>query len=105
VDVNRELLELEDAIFSLEKMSPATVTGSSVVRMTRRLGNRLIVIALNADNDRAVNVEIGLPPELRYAASAEVKFEGRKAKVLNGKLAETFKPLERHVYVAEILPQ
>lgn len=104
VDVNRELLELEDAIFSLEKTSPATVTGSSVVSMTRRLGDRLIVIALNADNDRTVDVETGLPPEFRYAAKAEVKFEGRKAKVVNGKLADTFKPLERHVYVADIVP-
>jgi hypothetical protein len=105
VDVNRELLALEDVIFSLEKTSPATVAGSSVVRMTRRLGDRLYVIALNADNDHAVEVEIGLPPEFRYAAYAEVKFESRKTKVANNKLAETFKPLERHVYVADILPQ
>jgi hypothetical protein len=104
VDVNRELLELEDAIFSLEKTSPATVAGSGVVSMTRRLGDRLYVIALNADNDRAADVEVGLPPEFRYAADAEVKFEGRKARVVNGKLADTFAPLARHVYVADILP-
>jgi len=104
VDVNRELLELEEAIFSLEKTSSATVTGSGVVQMTRRLGDRLYIIALNADNDRAVDAEIGLPAEFRYAADAEVKFEGRRVKALNGKLADTFKPLARHVYVADILP-
>ncbi len=103
VDVNRELLELEDAIFSLEKTSPATVTGSSVVRMTRRLGKRLYIIALNVDNDRPVDVDIGLPSEFRYAAEAEVKFEGRKVKVTGGKIADVFKPLERHVYVATLM--
>jgi hypothetical protein len=34
-----------------------------------------------------------------------VKFEGRTAKVANGKLSDTFAPLARHVYVADILPQ
>lgn len=102
VDVNRELLELEEAILSLDKTSTATVTGSSVVSMTRRLGNRLYIIALNADNDRTADVEIGLPAEFRYAPFAEVKFEGRTVEVSDGKIADTFKALERHVYVATI---
>jgi hypothetical protein len=57
---------------------------------------------VNADNDRTADVEIGLPAEFRYAPFAEVKFEGRTVEVSDGKIADTFKALERHVYVATI---
>jgi len=103
VDANRELLELEDVIFSLERTSPVTVTGTSIIHMTRRLGNKLYVITLNVDNDHKVEGQIGLPPEFRYAGSAEVKFESRQVSVTDGSVTDTFAPLSRHVYVADIL--
>jgi len=104
VDANRELLELEDVIFSLERTSPVTVTGTSIIHMTRRVGNQLYVIALNADNDHTVEGQIGLPAEFRYASNAEVKFESRQVSVTDGSVTDTFAPLSRHVYVADILP-
>jgi hypothetical protein len=103
VDANRELLALEGAIFSLEKTSSAAVSDSAVRFMTRRLGEKLFVIALNTDNDRAANVEIRLPLEFTYAANAEVKFEDRKVDVKDRKISDEFKPLERHVYAADIV--
>ena len=70
--------------------------------MTRRLGDKLYIIALNADNDQAVEAEIALPASARAAAVAEVMFEDRKVPVLNGRVLDAFKPLERHVYVVEL---
>jgi len=102
VDVNRELLSLEDVIFSLEKTSSANVSDSSVRFMTRKLGDKIYIIALNSENDRAADVEIVLPPEFKYSGSAEVNFEDRNIKVKNGKISDKFKALERHVYVIDI---
>jgi hypothetical protein len=102
VDVNRELLELEEVIFSLEKTSGAAISDRAVRFMTRRRGDKVFVIALNTDNDRGADVEIALPQEFRYAATAEARFENRKVDVRNGKIRDQFKPLARHVYVAEI---
>ncbi len=102
VDVNRELLSLEDVIFSLEKTSNATIANTAVKSMTRRLGNKLYIITLNSDNDRPATVDIALPSEFAYAGSAEVRFENRKIDVKNGKISDSFKPLERHVYVVDI---
>ena len=102
VDVNRELLALEEVIFSLDKTSKATVSNSSIRFMTRKLGGRIYVIALNTDNDRAVQAEIVFPSEFRYARRAEVKFEGRELRVRKGRTRDTFEPLQRHVYVVDI---
>ena len=102
VDVNRELLSLEDVIFSLEKTSKAKISDSVVKSMTRKLGGKIYVISLNSDNDRAADVEIVLPAEFKYAKTADVKFEGRKVKVKNGKISDKFKALERHVYCIEL---
>lgn len=102
VDVNRELLELEEVIFSLEKTSNATTPDSAVKMMTKRLGGKIYVIALNSSNDRDAEVEIKLPSEFKYAGNAEVKFENRKVNVKNGKITDKFKALERHVYVVDI---
>ena len=103
MNVNKELLELEDVIFSLEKTSNAAITDSAVKFMTRKLGDKIYIIALNSDNDRSADVEITLPAEFDYAESAEVKFEDRKVKVKNGKILDKFKPLARHVYVIKIV--
>ena len=70
--------------------------------MTRRLGDKLYIIALNADNDQAVEAEIALPASARAAASAEVMFEDRKVPVENARILDAFKPLERHVYVIDL---
>ena len=102
VDVNKELLELEDVIFSLEKTSKAKITDSVVKSMTRKLGNKIYVIALNSDHNRTTDVEIVLPPEYKYAKNAQIKFEDRKIAVKNGKISDKFKALERHVYVIDI---
>ena len=99
VDINRELLELEEVILSLEKTSKATISDSIVKFMTQKLGDKIYIISLNSDNDRDTDVEIALPAEFNYAKSAEVKFENRKVEVKNGKIFDKFKPLERHVYV------
>ena len=102
VDVNRELLSLEDVILSLEKTSKATISDSIVKFMTRKLGNKIYIISLNSDNDRATDVEITLPAEFKYAKTATVKFEKRKVEVKSGKIFDKFKPLERHVYVIDV---
>ncbi len=102
VDVNRELLELEDVILSIEKTSEAAITDSVVKFMTKKLGDKVYIIALNSDNDRMVDVEITLPAEFKYANKAEVKFENRNIKVTNGVISDNFKALERHVYVIDI---
>jgi hypothetical protein len=103
MDVNRELLELEDVIFSLEKTSSAAVSHPAVRFMTRKLGDKLFAIALNSDNDRGVKAEITLPGEFQYGALAEVKFENRATAISSGKISDAFKPLGRHVYVAHIV--
>ena len=100
MDVNRELLELEDVIFSLEKTSAAAISSSAIKFITRKLGDKLFVLALNASNDRAADVAITLPPGFKYAARVEVKFENRNLDVVNGTISDEFKPLERHVYIA-----
>jgi len=102
VDVNRELLSLENVIFSLEKTSDAAISDSAVISITRKMNDKIYIIALNQDNDRAADAEITLPVEFRYTADAELKFEGRKVKVRNGKIHDRFSPLERHVYVVDI---
>jgi len=101
VDVNRELLALEDAIFSLEPTSQAAIANPIVRQMTRRLGDKLYVIALNIDNDRPAEIETVLPPEFAYGERAQVAFEDRSVKVERGRILDRFKPLERHVYVIE----
>ena len=45
---------------------------------------------------------LSLPASARAAASAEVKFENRKAPVENARILDAFKPLERHVYVIDL---
>jgi hypothetical protein len=105
VDVNRELLSLEDVIFSLDKTSNASISDTSIRFMTRKLGGKIYVIALNSDNDRPSDVEIVLPAEFKYNGSAKVEFENRKVDVKNGKISDKFKPLERHVYIADIAKQ
>ncbi len=103
VDVNRELLELEEVIFSLEKTSSATISDSAVQFMTRKVGDTIYVIALNTENDRGADVEIVLPAEFRYAEQGKVAFEDRQVAVRNGRIADRFAPLARHVYVATIM--
>ena len=102
VEVNRELLALEDVVLSLEPTPPATIANPLIRSMTRRLGDKLYILALNADNDQAVEAEIALPASARAAASAEVKFENRKVPVENARILDAFKPLERHVYVIDL---
>lgn len=102
VDVNRELLELEDVIFSLEKTSSATISDAAVRFMTRKVGNNIYVIALNTSNERSAEVEIVLPAEFQYTGQGEVAFEDRQVAIRRGRLADRFAPLARHVYVATI---
>jgi hypothetical protein len=102
VDANRELLELEDVILSIEKTSDAVISDSIIRAMTKKLGNKIYIIALNSDNDRAADVEITLPAEFKYGKTANVKFENRKVEVKNGKIMDKFKALERHVYCIEL---
>lgn len=102
VDVNRELLALEDVILSLERTSAATVANPIIRQITRRLDNTLYIIALNTDNDQATDVEFVLPSEHRYVNDARVMFEDRSVTVRNGRLADSFKPLQRHVYAIDI---
>jgi len=103
VDVNRELLSLENVIFSLERTSEVIISDPAVISMTRRLNGKIYIIALNSDNDRTIDVEITLPAEFRYDKNAEVKFENRKVKVKKGRIYDTFQPLSRHVYVVNIV--
>ncbi len=103
VDVNRELLSLEDAIFSLEKTSSATISNPAVISMTCRLNGRIYVIALNSANDLGADVEIVLPAEFRYTGHGNVVFEDRQVVIRNGRIADRFEPLARHVYVATIM--
>jgi hypothetical protein len=96
-------LELEEVIFSLEKTSHAAISDSAVRCLTRGLGGKIFVIALNSSNDRGADIELTLPNEFRYAAKAGLKFENRHVDVENGEISDTFKPLERHIHVADIL--
>ena len=102
VDANRELLELEDVILSIEKTSDAVISDSIIRAMTKKLGKKIYIIALNSDNDRTADVEITLPAEFKYGKTADVKFENRKIEVKNGKIMDKFKALERHVYCIEL---
>jgi len=99
--INKELLSLQDVIFSLEKTSPAMISDSSVRFITRKLGSKLYIIAVNIVNSDS-NVVITLPAEFKYSSTAKVKFENRTVKVKNGRIADKFKALERHVYCIEL---
>jgi Carbohydrate family 9 binding domain-like len=99
--LNKELMSLQDIIFSLEKTSPAMISDSAVRFLTRKVGNKLYIIAVNLVK-REANVIITLPAEFKYNATASVKFENRTLSVKNGKIADNFKGLERHVYCIEL---
>ncbi len=99
--LNKELLGLQDVIFSLEKTSPAMISDSSIRFLTRKLGNKLYIIAVNIGN-RDTNPVITLPAEFKYDNKGAVKFENRSVKVENGRINDKFKALERHVYCIDI---
>ena len=102
--LNAELLSLQPVIFSLQKIQPASVSDNNIRFTTRRLGNRVYVIAVNM-HDSEINVEVtipSLPIELTYQPEINVQFEGRTITVNNNKFSDTFKPHERHVYYYDI---
>ena len=68
--------------------------------MTRKHGSSVYVIALNPEKN-PVHTAVRLPAEFRYADRAEVRFEGRSVPVKDGVIQDTFRALERHVYVIE----
>ncbi len=99
--VNKELLSLQDVIFSLEKTSPAIISDPNVRFITRRLAGKLYIIAVNIVNSDT-DVVITLPAEFRYGSKASVEFENRALEVKDGRISDKFKALERHVYCLEL---
>jgi hypothetical protein len=98
--INKELLSLQDVIFSLEKTTPAVISDSAVRYMTRKLDGKVYIIAVNIE-DREADAIVKLPTEFNYASEVSVKFEGRTINVTNGGFSDKFKPFERHVYCIE----
>ena len=101
IRINKELLSLQEVIFSLDKTSPAIISDPGVRFITRKLGKKLYVIAVNIVNNDS-DVVITLPAEFKYNSKANVKFENRTLRVKNGKITDKFKGLERHVYCIEL---
>ncbi len=95
--VNKELLSLQDVIFSLEKSSSAMISAAGIRFITRKYAGKLYVIAVNIVNSDREAV-ITLPAEFSYKSQAAVKFENRNVKINNGRITDKFKALERHVY-------
>lgn len=99
-DVNREFLSLQDVVYSEEKCPETVPSEKSLLVMTRRLGNGIYVIALNPGRN-PVESEFRLPPGFMYADKAQVRFENRAIPVKNGVFRDSFRGLERHVYLIE----
>ncbi|MDR0931840.1 MAG: hypothetical protein LBM70_02335 [Victivallales bacterium] len=98
--LNREFLVLQDVVFSDEACSDAVSSDKSLAFITRKLGNKVYVIALNPES-KSANVTFRLPAEFKYAAKAEIRFENRSLPVADGTIQDTLKPLERRVYMIE----
>jgi len=99
-DINREFLALQDAVYSEEKCTETVSSEKSLLIMTRKLGNDVYVIVLNPGRN-PVESEFRLPPGLKYADKTQVRFENRVLPVKNGTFRDSFRGLERHVYVVE----
>ncbi len=95
--INQELLSLNDVIFSLEDAPAVAINSSSVISMTRRLGDSLYVISVNVE-DRPIDTAVMIPDSLKTKGAAEVLFEGRSVDVKDGRFNDRYAPHQRHVY-------
>ena len=95
--INKELLGLNDVIFSLEETVPAVVKVSSVISMTRQLDDSLYVISVNLE-DKPVDAVVMLPGNLKTKGKVDVIFEGRSIDFTGAQFADVYAPHQRHVY-------
>jgi len=81
---------------------PVEVEASSrqVHVLAKRHAGKLYVICVNGSKERQANVIVTLPASSGRAA--DVLFESRSIAVKAGRLVDSFKPYERHVYVLEM---
>lgn len=94
---NKELLSLNDVLFSSEETTPISSDQSTVIAMTRKHSGKIYLITANIEN-KPVSAGFRLPSNLK---AVEVLFENRKAEVKNGVLRDNYEPHSRHVYVFE----
>ncbi len=99
--LNAELLSLQDVIFSLEKTPSASISNRAIRFMTRKLNDKIYVIAVNL-TARDVDVEIIMPMAWEYQSDVTVQFEDRTIKLNNSRFNDTFKAHERRVYYVYI---
>jgi len=99
VGLAAEVKTLNDVLLSVEPRPGFTQQYSIDISATSRLyKGSAYVIAVNGSRE-PVDEIFKLPG---VSGTAEVLFENRKLEVKDGRLADTFKPLQRHVYKIDL---
>jgi|GEM_PF-3375200 len=91
---NRELLSLNDVLFSTEERPVIASSRKSVITTTRRHEGKIYLITTNIEA-KPVTAGFQLP---EGAGEVEVLFENRKIEVKNGVIEDRYEPHARHVY-------
>ncbi len=99
--LNAELLSLQEVIFSLEKVPSVSFSNRAVRFMTRKLNNKMYILAVNLTN-RRIDENVSLPRSFTYQPQVKVEFEQRTISIKNNQFSDTFQPHQRHVYVLDI---
>lgn len=94
---NKELLSLNDVLFSSEEMPSISSDQSAVIATARKHDGKIYLITANIENKPAT-AGFRLPND---AKMADVLFENRKVEVKDGVLRDAYEPYSRHVYVFE----
>lgn len=78
-----------------------TPEDASVVARAKRVGERVLLIVVSAEEERSVDFALSCK-RLPSPARVRVPFEGRETEVQDGQIEDSLQPLGRHVY--EIVP-
>ncbi len=105
VELGKELREIEEYLVGVELERGLKIEGKNGVRAIGRAGKEnTALIAVNIKPNQANNVKI-TAPFLAHAKTATVMFENRSVPVKDGVIIDSFKGLERHVYIVDGLPK
>ena len=99
-DVANETTALEAILLSEEEVEPAraSVGRGDLRTITRKLGDEILVAACNIAETPLAGVSFTLPQALPQSGTVEVLFENRTLPLKDGRFADDFAPLTRHVY-------
>lgn len=105
LELGRELRSIEEFLVGVELERGLSFEGDNgrVKGIGRAAAGKTALIAVNTKPGEVRNVRI-TAPFLAHARRAEVVFEDRSVRVENGVITDSFRGLERHVYVVDGVP-